>query len=158
MALTNDIHVRAMVRADLPAIAQVLDETGLFPADMLADMAEPGLSGGAPHHWLVAEQAGEVIGFGYCEPERLTDGTFNLLAIAVRPNRQGQGAGSTIIAALEARLGRAGGRVLIVETSSLDDYAATRAFYDGLGFTREARIRDFYTEGEDKILFWKRIG
>ncbi len=156
--LNENINVRAMARADLHAIARVLDDTGLFPAEMLAEMAEPWLAGQAPHHWLVAEREGEVIGFGYCEPERMTIGTFNLLAIAVRPELQGQGVGTAIIAALESRLGQSGGRVLIVETSSLPDYAATRAFYDGLGFAREARIRDFYDTGEDKILFWKQIG
>lgn len=155
--MTDIPTIRALGRGDLAALAPILDATGLFPAEMLADMAEPYLSGAAPHHWLVAEAKGLIAGFAYCEPERMTDGTFNLLAMAVAPALQSQGLGRAIVAALEKRLRGEGGRVLIVETSSLDDYRRTRAFYDREGFTREARIRDFYQAGEDKILFWKAL-
>lgn len=85
------IDVRALVRADLSHVAHVLEVTGLFPSAMLADMAEPFLSGAAPHHWLVAAQGDQRLGFAYAEPERMTDGTANLLAIAVDPASQNPG-------------------------------------------------------------------
>jgi len=155
--LSDTLFVRALERADLAAVALVLDGTGLFPPDLLAPMAEPFLSGAAPHHWLVACEGGRPIGFVYCEPERMTEGTFNLLAIAVLPERQRGGVGRELVRSLEARLRRARARVLLVETSSLDEYARTRAFYDREGFSREALIRDFYTEGEHKVVFRKRL-
>lgn len=155
--MTNPINVRALVRDDLPAITHVLEGTGLFPADMLAEMAEPFLNGLQPHHWLVAVRDNCVYGFAYCEPERATDGTFNLLAIAVDPAVQGAGLGSALIAALEQQLRVQGARVLIVETSALDDYRSTWAFYRARGFEEEARIRDFYDEGEHKVVFWKHL-
>lgn len=153
----HKITVRDLDRADLPSVAAVLDGTGLFPSSMLAPMAEPYLSGRAPHRWLVACDADRVLGFAYAEPERMTDGTFNLLAIAVAPDTQRRGVGATLVAALIERLKASGGRVLLVETSSLDEYAGTRRFYASLGFDEEARIRDFYTEGEDKVVFWTRV-
>lgn len=153
----DKIDVRAMVRDDLSSLVPVLDGTGLFPAHLLADMAEPFLNGSAPHVWLVASLAGRVQGFAYCEPERATDGTFNLLAIAVAPEHQGKGLGSALVATLEARLRADAARVLIVETSALEDYADTWAFYLARGFNEEARIRDFYSEGEHKIVFWKHL-
>ena len=58
---------------------------------------------------------------------------------------------------LEERLREGDGRVLIVETSSLDEYAAMRAFYSDQAFAKEAQIRGFYAEGEDKIVFWKHL-
>ncbi|MEO7062079.1 MAG: hypothetical protein ABI083_20370 [Lapillicoccus sp.] len=48
-------------------------------------------------------------------------------------------------------------RVLIVETSSTDDYTASRRFYAREGFDREACIREFYGPGDDKIVFWKSL-
>lgn len=153
----NHITIRDLVRADLPLVAPILDATGLFPSDLLADMAEPWLAGEAPHHWLVAADGETVLGFAYAKPERMTEGTVNLLAIAVDPARQNGSVGTALIAELAARLAAAGNRVLIVETSSLEGYTATQAFYAALGFTREARIRDFYQDGDDKIVFWKRI-
>ncbi|MBX9731816.1 MAG: GNAT family N-acetyltransferase [Sphingomonas sp.] len=102
--MSNQLCVRTMVRDDLPAIVPVLDGTGLFPADLLADMAEPFLRETQPHLWLVGAIDGDVQGFAYCEPERATDGTFNLLAIAVNPAMHGSGIGSALIDALEHRL------------------------------------------------------
>jgi ribosomal protein S18 acetylase RimI-like enzyme len=146
-----------MVREDLPAVSAILDGTGLFPSDMLAAMAEPFLSGAQPHIWFVAQSGEDVLGFAYCEPERMTDGTYNLLAIAVDPARQSDGIGQKIVDAIETAARAMQARVLLVETSSLPEYDRTRSFYDQLGFDREAQIRSFYTDGEDKVIFWKQL-
>ena len=155
--MADSLHVRALLRADLPGVSSVLDDTGLFPTELLPEMAEPFLSGSADHLWLVICEGEAVLGFAYVEPERMTDNTHNLLAIAVSPARQNGGVGKALIEAVERRLAEAGGRVLLVETSSLADFEPTRAFDDGLGFAREACIREFYAAGEDKIVFWKRL-
>lgn len=149
--------MRDLDRADLPSVRGLLERTELFPPDMLERMVEPYLSEQAPHHWLVGCSGEQVLGFAYAEPERMTDGTFNLLAIAVEPRLQGQGIGRVLVGGLEDRLRQVGGRVLLVETSSLEEYAATRSFYVGQSFSEEARIRDFYNENEHKIVFWKHL-
>lgn len=146
-----------MAREDLPRIVPILDATGLFPAELLPDMAEPYLSGTQPHIWLVADTGTELHGFAYCEPERITDGTYNLLAIAVNPERQSAGVGRSLVAAVEQAVRDLNGRVLLVETSSLSEFERTRRFYDQLAFSREAVIRDFYSEGDDKVVFWKKL-
>lgn len=155
--MANDLTARELTRADLPAVAAVLDESGLFPSALLPGMVEPNLDGSSADLWLVICDGERLLGFAFCEPERLTDQTYNLLAIAVLPAAQGRGVGRALVRALEHRLIRIGGRILIVETSSLDAYDLTRRFYDGLGFDREARIREFYADGEDKLVFWKRL-
>ncbi len=155
--MQNSITTRALTRADLPEVAAILDATGLFPAEMLPEMAAPFLAGTAAHLWLVICDGPAVLGFAYCEPERMTDATHNLLAIAVSPERQRQRIGWQLVAAVEQALAGQGGRILLVETSSLDDYRGTREFYARQGFAREAVIRDFYAAGEDKIVFWKRL-
>ena len=48
-------------------------------------------------------------------------------------------------------------RVLIVETSSTDQYVLTRAFYRNHGYDEEARIRQFYGPEDDKVVFWKSL-
>ena len=48
-------------------------------------------------------------------------------------------------------------RVLLVETSGLAEFARTCWFYAEIDYTHEARIREFYQEGEDKIVFWKAL-
>lgn len=155
--LNNLITTRAMSRSDLKAVLSILDNTGLFPSEMLAEMAEPFLNEAKPHFWLAACEGHDILGFAYCEPERMTDGTYNLLAIAVDPDRQSGGIGQLIVTAVEQAVRALKGRVLLVETSSLPEYERTRSFYDQLGYDREAVIREFYAEGEDKVVFWKHL-
>jgi hypothetical protein len=51
-----------------------------------------------------------------------------------------------------------GCKILIAETSGLEHYAPTRAFYIKNNFILEASLKDFYTEGDDKLFYTKRIG
>ena len=149
--------IRLARRDDVAAIAPIVDAT-LFPADMLPPMIAPYLD--EKHStdvWFVAEVGGSIRGVGFCEAERMTQGTSNLLAIAVAPDSQNLGYGAAMMDWIEALLARRGDRILIVETSGLPDYQRTRAFYERQGYIEEARIRDFYQAGEDKIVFWKSL-
>lgn len=112
---------------------------------------------GSADRWLTLDDGGPVA-VAYFAPERMTAGTWNLYLIAVRADHRGQGCGTNLVAHIERALAAEGMRVLLVETSGLPLFARTRAFYDRCGYTREARIRDFYQAGEDKIVFWKALG
>jgi len=107
--------------------------------------------------WFTYVDKDRPIALGYCAPEKLTNGTYNLYAIAVRKELQGQGIGREMMNFIEKLLSDSGKRILIVETSSLDQYALTREFYDKLGYRREAVIKDFWNDGEDKAIFWKKL-
>ena len=97
------------------------------------------------------------MGVAYCEPERMTDKTWNLQLIAFHPNYQGQGRGVKLLLHVEQALKERGGRMLLVETSGLPSFVRTWNFYRKCGYEEEARIRDFYTTGEDKIVFRKLL-
>jgi ribosomal protein S18 acetylase RimI-like enzyme len=148
--------IRDTRREDLPALIAMIDATELFPGEMLTDMAAPFLDGGeGDGFWLTAVADDSPVGVAYVEPERMTEGTWNFLLIAVHPARQGQGDGRTLLRHVEARLANDGQRLLLVETSGLPAFERTRSFYVSNGYGEEARIRDFYQAGEDKIVFRK---
>jgi N-acetylglutamate synthase-like GNAT family acetyltransferase len=46
--------------------------------------------------WVTDDENGAV-GVAYCEPERMTDRTWNLQLIAIHPDRQGQGRGTQLL-------------------------------------------------------------
>ena len=150
------ISIRPAVAGDVASIGRLAEATDLFPAEMLGDMIAGFLDGSKPDIWFVADDSGPQ-GFGFCEPERMADGAWNLLAIGVAPDRQGQGTGAAMLRYLEAALKKAGARILIVETLGTDEFQPTRDFYLKNGFDEEARIRDFYEDGGDKVVFWKRV-
>lgn len=141
----------------MEAIAAIADATELFPAEMLSDMIAGYLEGTRQDVWLTATRSGDPVGFAFSEPERLTNGTWNLLAIGVRPEQQGQGVGGRLVRHLEATLREGGNRVLLVETAGTPEYERTRAFYRANAFEEQARIREFYDVGIDKVVFWKRL-
>jgi ribosomal protein S18 acetylase RimI-like enzyme len=151
--LTNTI--RAAIAADTETIAAVAGATDLFPAEMTAEIIAPMLAG-APDIWLVSE-GGRVNGFAYASPERMTEGTWNLLALAVDPAVQGQGIGSALIGAVEAALRAQGARMLLIETLGTSEFASVRALYLQRGYTEEAVIRDYYMLGGDKVVFRKLL-
>lgn len=153
-----NVTTRQIAKADLPALKDVLDAVDLFPSAMLDDLIADYLSNPASEHlWFTTEDEGIPVSIAYCEPERMTDGTWNLLAIAVRPDRQGCGVGGQMMRYIEDLLAARGQRILLVETSSLPGFEQARMFYRKNGYREEARIRDFYQHGEDKIVFRKAL-
>lgn len=142
---------------DIPLIGAIAAATGLFPEELLPGMMAGYLQRTSPDVWLVAEHVGVVIGFCFCEPERMTSGTWNMLALAVAPPLQGHGVGAALVRELEETLRRGAERLLLVETMDIEAFAQTRSFYRKQGFTEEARIRDFYEAGAGKVVFRKVI-
>lgn len=152
------LNINPTKAGDLPALRDILDATALFTSEMLPEFIAGFLSEDPSEDlWLTCEKDGKAIGFCYAKPEEMTDGTWNMLAIAVMPAHQGTALGAALMRALETALKTQGARILIVDTSGTDDFALTRKFYQKNGYTQEARIRDFWAEGDDKIIFHKAL-
>lgn len=149
--------IRPAKMEDIPHLKKIADATELFPPDLLEPMIEGYLSGSKPDLWTVYQKEEVPVSFAFCEPERMTEGTWNLLAIGVLPHLQGAGIGSQMIGDLEEALSLRAARILLVETMGTSEFELTRRFYQKLGFTEEARIREFYQEGADKVIFWKKL-
>jgi len=153
----NNSKIRSVKAGDLPFLINVVDSSGLFPGEMLEEMIGDSLNDpNSEHHWLTYK-TDEPIAVAYFAPEQMTSGTWNLYLIAVHSDYQGTGIGAQLMKHVENYLQSAGQRMLIVETSDLNDFTLTRKFYEGLNYEREAHIREFYTEGEGKIVFTKRL-
>jgi len=153
----SNLKIRSVRSDDLPSLIDVVDTSGLFPGQILTDMIGSNLSDeNSQHHWLTYEM-GKPIAVAYFAPEEMTSGTWNLYLIAVHKDHQGSGIGAQLMNHVESFLKSKGERILIVETSDLEEFKLTRKFYDGLNYGREAHIRDFYGEGEGKVVFLKKL-
>lgn len=149
--------IRPTSESDLPQLRAIVDGTQLFPSAMLNEMIAPFLAATTTERWLTSDVAGVAVALAYYVPERMTTGTWNLLLIAVRPDRQGAGIGTALMRYVESDLASTGERLLLVETSGSPEFAATRAFYRSIAYEEEARIREFYQAGEDKVVFRKAL-
>ena len=146
---------------DASAVLALAVSSGLFPPDGTEELAAV-LGGclrgehGPDHSWVTDDDGGPV-GVAYYAPERMAEGAWNLLMLAIRPDRQRQGRGAALVRHVEGALAARGARLLLVETSGQESFGRTRAFYRSLGYEEEARIRDYYKAGEDKVIFRKQL-
>ncbi len=151
------IDIRPTQQADIPGMRKVLAETELFPQDMLGNLLGPYLDGPGEDIWLCAFQGDALKGFAYTVRAEMTEGTWNMLALGVRKHVQGKGLGAALVAATEDALRSHAAHLLIVDTSGTDAFADARTFYLARGFEEEARIRDYWAPGDDKITFRKAL-
>jgi GNAT superfamily N-acetyltransferase len=109
------------------------------------------------YYFIVDKEDERVRGYACYGPRALTDRTYDLYWIAVDPGARGGGIGKKLLAATEEAVRKLGGRLLIVETSGLPKYEPTRAFYLATSYLLEATLKDFYSDGDDLVIFTKRL-
>lgn len=150
---------------DTPALVTLAVSTGLFlphEADALLRGVLDDLHAGrlGEDHlasvW-VDEPAGHPAGWVYFSRNAMANQIWDLWWIGVDPRRHGQGIGDKLLRFVEAQVHSKGGRRLLIETSSLPKLARTRKFYAERGYTVCGQVPDFYADGDDKVIFSKRI-
>ena len=151
--------IRPTKSQDTEAIMMMVSGSGQFDADGLEYVRatlDAHFAGKGNEIWLTADD-GEPVGVAYCAPETVAPGVWNLLMLWTRSDRHGQGHGSALIDEIESILKNHSARLLIVETSSLPDFEAARAFYIKCGFVHEATIKNYYALGDSKLVLTKLL-
>jgi ribosomal protein S18 acetylase RimI-like enzyme len=110
-----------------------------------------------PYHFLVARRENRLLGFACFGHRPLTTGTYDLYWLAVDPSARQHGIGRSLLKEVEDQARSVGAYLLIVETSGLEEFSATRAFYRSCGYQLAASIPDFYRPGDALILFTRRL-
>jgi ribosomal protein S18 acetylase RimI-like enzyme len=163
MPRPEDISLVSLSRPDIPALDAILRanqpifsdrECETAVAMMHEAIAEP--AGDDPYQFVLAKLQGQTLGYACFGTIPLTQGSYDLYWIVVRPELHTLGIGRAILLHCEALMARQGGRLVIAETSSRLEYARARRFYEKvMGYKRVARIRDFYKPKDDKLLYIK---
>ena len=153
--------IRPATRKDAQDVADLAVDSRLFTADdagiVTTMMADYFGSNSDQNHLCVIDEDDELLAVAYYQAAPATDRTWYLTMIAVRPSRQGQGHGATLLRHVEDDLRARGQRMLLVQTSGLPTFRRARAFYERCGYEQEARARDYYESGDDMILFRKAL-
>ncbi|MBD3885904.1 GNAT family N-acetyltransferase [Phormidium tenue FACHB-886] len=152
--------IRPTMPNDIKALLALAEATGLFESsqiDELTQMLNQHFSTDSQGIWLT-DYDDKPVGVAYVAPERMTHGTWNLYLIAIHPNYQKQGRGTALLRHVEKILTAQGERILLVETSGTDDFEYVRKFYRDSGYEEEARIRDYYIDSVDKVVFRRSLG
>ena len=156
------IKIRHMQEKDKPTLMKILRITPEFKLseiviaeEVIDDCLKDPVNSG--YYTLVAEDDSGVEGYISYGPTPLTEGTWDLYWEAVAQEKRGQGIGKALMKSAEGEISKAGGRLAIIETSSTPAYEKTLRFHLGLGYEIIARIPDFYSPGDDKLILQKRL-
>lgn len=159
-----EIQFNNHITAETPEkIRQICLSTGFFREDeveVAVELAREALEKGqeeSGYYFLLAETHGEVIGFVCFGPTPCTLGTYDLYWIVVDDRYRGKGTGMELLVQTENALQILQARKLYIETSSTAKYQPTRNFYLKGGYTEEARLKDFYAAGDDKVIFARNL-
>lgn len=154
--------IRTTSEAETDLLAELAEGTGVFKRleiealrEVLADYHSWNHQAG--HRALTLEQDGRPAGFAYYAPTAMTDRTWHLYWVFVRKAGQARGLGSRLLRHLEDDIARSGGRLVLIETSSLPEYEPTRKFYLKHGYEQAAVVRGFYADGDDQVIYRKQL-
>jgi GNAT superfamily N-acetyltransferase len=151
--------IRQATEADLPALAAIKPPVALH-RDRLRDADGTGM------RYLVVETEGEVIGFGLLVFERPAtwpdaDDTTrlpDLVDLHIRQDRRSRGAGSALIAQMEAMVRARGGTRVYLSVDPVDNPRA-HALYRRRGYTplqtEPYRVRWAFTDSDGKRHAWE---
>jgi ribosomal protein S18 acetylase RimI-like enzyme len=145
---------------DRHTVKALVERTGYFRADEIEiaiELVEERLARGASsgYEFIFAEIKATLVGYACYGPIPCTAASFDLYWIAVDPRQQRNGIGRALVEAVEHRIIARDGERLYIDTSGKDQYSPTRAFYERNGFYCDARLRDFYAPGDDRVIYAK---
>lgn len=154
--------IRKLQAEDRKQLVEMIDGTENFNSEeksVAVELIDEAIE--KPNHEYynvyVFENEGKVLGYHCVGKRALTDGVFDLFWIVVGPNAQNLGVGKKLLEHSENFVKENNGRWILAETSSKDSYTATRNFYLRNNYSIVSQIKDFYSVGDNLIVFGKYL-
>jgi len=160
MTTNKLIYRQQILPSDPGAISRIVQSSGFFSKEEITlarELAEEKLAQGndCSYQFLFVENKDAVLGYTCYGLIPATCGTYDLYWIAVDTHFRSQGLGKELLQETQHIIRSTGGRLIYVETSSRDQYKPTHFFYESCGYQKEAFLKDFYAEGDSKIIYSK---
>ena len=161
----QDERIRPVKMRDRSRIEEMVVSSDRFNQEEIAtalELVDEALERGEKSGYLivvleVGKEHPPVKGYACYGPTPLTQGAYDLYWIVTDPVVQGKGFGRRLLEYVEKDIVKRGGRMLLIETSSQESYGTTIRFYKRNGYERVARIKDFYSIGDYKLVFSKGL-
>lgn len=155
------VILAAPAAADRDRVRQMVEATGVFRADevdVAVEVFDDAVARpGTDYYGLGAYDGDRLVGFALFGKTPCTMATWDLYWIVVDPTLHRGGVGRQLMVEVEETIARLRGRMIVVETSSRDDYGPTRAFYETLGYDQAADIAHYYAPDDRLIVYTKLL-
>jgi ribosomal protein S18 acetylase RimI-like enzyme len=158
--MKNFVYRQQIQPSDIEAIADIVESSGFFSDEELEiaiELAEDKLEQQeiSSYRFLFAEDEKSVVGYTCYGLIPATHSSYDIYWIAVHKDMRGRGLGKLLMAETEKLIRDSGGRQIYAETSSRNQYKPTHNFYEICGYHQEAFLKNFYHEGDSKIIYAK---
>lgn len=149
-------------QSDIEDVREIILSSGFFleheipvALELVQERIEKGIA--SEYYFVFADINGKPVAYACFGPIPCTLGSFDLYWIATHGSYRGKGIGKQLIAEVEREVKLMGGRAVYIETAGKPQYVPTRKFYETCGYLDEARLKDYYADGDDKIMYSKRL-
>jgi ribosomal protein S18 acetylase RimI-like enzyme len=156
------MRIRRASMGDRERMAAILTGTGRFTereTGWALELVDSAVSPAESEYEAIVVEDEErmVQGWALFGPTPRSEGVFDLYWIVVARERQRRGYGKALLHHVEEDVSSRKGRMLLIETSSKESYAATVRFYQQAGYREISRIKDFYRIEDDKLVFSRTL-
>jgi aminoglycoside 6'-N-acetyltransferase I len=154
--------IRKLQAKDKDQLVSIIDRTDNFTEEeknIAVELIDEAINSRNQEYYnfYVYENDNNIVGY-YCIGKRaLTDGVFDIYWIVVDSAIQNKGIGKQLLVHAENYAKDNNGRWVLAETSSKENYNATRNFYFRNKYSIVSQIKDFYTLNDNLIVFGKYI-
>jgi ribosomal protein S18 acetylase RimI-like enzyme len=107
--------------------------------------------------WYVTNESDEIIGVSCVAENDQKSGGYSWDYIVVHRQYRGWGIAADLLRHLVSYLQQASARYLMTYTCSLPEYKTIRRLFERNGFQLIGQCPDYYFEGEDRLIYWRRI-
>ena len=158
-----ELTFRNEITADDPAkILEIIESTNIFSSEeknIAIELTDERLKKGAQsgYHFLFCERYLKMVGYACFGKIAGTISSFDLYWIAVHRDLHNLGIGKALLRKSESIISEMGGDRIYIETSSRKSYESARLFYSHCGYKKEAILNDFYSAGDNKVIYMKEI-
>lgn len=149
-------------KEDVQRIREIVISTKFFydhEVGVAVELIEERLKKGeeSGYHFVFAETNGITAGYSCYGPIALTKSSFDLYWIVTHNDYRGKGIGKKLLEETYRQARAIGCTSIYAETSGLEHYAPTRAFYINNQYSLEATLKNFYDKGDDKLIYVMRL-
>jgi len=157
----NTMPIREFEKGDIKPLAEIVQATGVFrqeEVDVAIELMDIAANDREQKDYFLfsyVDEAGTLQGYYCVGPTPMTQQTYDLYWIAVHPREQKKRIGHQLLEHCENLVKTRGGKLMVVETSSQPKYEPTRRFYLRHAYTETARIKDYYAQDDDLVIYSK---
>ncbi|MFC2135582.1 GNAT family N-acetyltransferase, partial [Bacteroidota bacterium] len=143
-------------------VKTIIDKTDLFNSEekeIALELVDDSLRNPEKDYYnvFVLEEDNKIWGYHCTGKRSLTDGVYDLYWIVVDPELRSKGIGQSLLQHAEKFVTEKNGRWILAETSSRNEYEKTRNFYSRNNYSIVSQINDFYSVGDNLIIFGKYL-